>query len=115
MSQRAVIYTWFRGEQDPDPLDTLDAQEERCRAYAEAQGYDVVEVLRESTSDEPNDRPELKRLRSMVWGRRADVVIAIRPGRLYLDPNRLTRLAHEARNSGVRLEFLEQPFVLQED
>lgn len=115
MSQRAVIYTWFRGEQDPDPLDTLDAQEERCRAYAEAQGYDVVEVLRESTSDEPNDRPELKRLRSMVWGRRADVVIATRPDRLYLDPNRLTRLAHEARNSGVRLEFLEQPFVLQED
>ena len=115
MPERAAIYTWFRGEQHPDPEDDLDSQEERCRAYALAQGYRVVDVFRETASEPGDERPELKRLRTLLWRRGLDVIIATRPDRVYVDLNRLTRLSNEALLMGVRLEFLEQPFILPEE
>ncbi|MDI3338961.1 MAG: recombinase family protein [Sphaerobacter sp.] len=115
MPERAAIYAWFRGEQHPDPADDLDAQEERCRSYAAAQGYQVVDVFRETASEVGEDRPELKRLRTLVWQRGVDVILATRPDRVYVDLNRLTRLVNEVRLMGARLEFLEQPFIIQEE
>lgn len=114
MAERAAIYAWYRGPQHPDPEDDLDAQEERCRAFAEVQGYRVVAVFRETASEPGDERPELKRLRSLVWRRGLDVIVATRPDRIYVDLNRLTRLVNEARLMGVRMEFLEQPFILPE-
>lgn len=113
MVTRAAIYTWFRGEAQDDPTEDNAAQEERCRAYAAAEGYTVVDVYRETARLPTDDRPELKRLRTAIWLSRVDVVIATRPDRFYLDLDRLQRLASDARLRGVRLEFLEAPVILE--
>lgn len=111
MPERAVIYAWWRGRQEPDGAEDLDAQEARCRAYAEAARYVIVGAYRDATEETGDERPELRRLRGAVWARRADVVIATTPDHVYQDIERVGRLANEAGQLGVRLEFLESPVM----
>lgn len=125
MAEQVAIYTWFRDvpeeaqgkkrkkdKRDPSAEESNDVQVERCRAYAEAMGYDIAAVYRETASKPTDDRPELMRLRSAIWSRKIDVVVATHPNRVYVDIDRLVRLASEARSLGIRFEFLEMPFVL---
>lgn len=114
MAERAAIYVWYRGDALEPGGEGPDVQEDRCRAYADARGYDVVAVFTETTSDPHEDRPGLKRLRETVWRRGADVVIATTPERIYQDVNRLGQFASDARLLGVRLEFLEMPVILED-
>lgn len=112
MTIRAAIYTWYRGDEADDPEQNNSVQEERCRAYADASGYEIVRAFNERTAGNEDDRPELRDLRAWVWSRRVDLVLATDPSRLYLDAERLQRFNSETRELGARLEFLESPNVL---
>lgn len=112
MATRAAIYTWYRGDEADDPEQDNAVQEERCRAYAEACGYDIIRTFHERTLEMTDDRPELRSLRALLWSRRIDVVLATDPSRLYLDSERLQRFNSETRELGAKLEFLEFPNVL---
>ncbi|HLI52416.1 MAG TPA: recombinase family protein [Thermomicrobiaceae bacterium] len=112
MAIRAAIYTWYRGDEADDPEQNNAVQEERCRAYAEASGYQIVRTFNERTLEMTDDRPELRALRALIWSRRVDLVLAANPSRLYLDADRLQRFNSETRELGARLEFLESPNVL---
>lgn len=106
---RAALYTWSRGDDAEKRAEDLDAQEERLRSYARKQGYEVIYVFREVGADPEAGRPELKRLRTVIWRRDTDTVVATRPDRLYVDPDRLLHFVSDARLLGVRIEFLEMP------
>lgn len=112
MATRAAIYTWYRGDEADDPEQNNAVQEERCRAYAVASGYQVVRAFNEQTLDMTDDRPELRALRAVIWSHRVDLVLVTDPSRLYLNSERLQRFISETRELGARLEFLESPNVL---
>lgn len=128
MVERAAIYTWFRnvpqekkkrhwfdrGDKTDHPDEDNATQEERCRDYARAMGYQIMTVYRDTSTELGADRPELMRLRAAIWAKRLDVVVVTHPNRIFTDPDRLARLASEARGLGVRLEFLEMPYILEE-
>lgn len=109
MPVRAGIFTRLqmndRGEVVNDPT----KQEETCRRHANRQGYLVTQVYRDETVSIDAERPELRRLRTSLWTRHLDVIIATTPDRLYVDMNRLARFAKEADLMNVRLEFVDEP------
>ncbi len=109
MPVRAGIFTRTqlndRGEVINDPAQ----QEETCRRHANKQGYVVTQVYRDESVSSEAERPELRRLRTSIWTRHLDVVIATTPDRLYVDTNRLARFAKEADIMSVRLEFVNEP------
>jgi DNA invertase Pin-like site-specific DNA recombinase len=111
MPIRVGIYTRLqlnaKGEIVSDPT----RQEEICRKHANKQGYVVMQVFREDGTGSETERPELRRLRSSIWTRTLDVVLAVSPDRLYLDTNRLARFAKEADIMNVRLEFVNDPLA----
>ena len=83
-----------------------DVQEDACRAYAEAQGWEVVETVRDldvSGSDKGLrlGRPGLPRIRKL-WGS-IDVVIFLKIDRLARNVVDFTAFAEEARAHGADL------------
>ncbi len=111
MPVRAGIFTRLqlndRGEVVNDPT----KQEETCRRHANKQGYVITQVYRDESVSVEAERPELRRLRTSVWTRQLDVVIATDPDRLYADTNRLAKFAKEADIMSVRLEFVNAPLA----
>ncbi|MCS7050184.1 MAG: recombinase family protein [Thermomicrobium sp.] len=97
------------GKRRPTPDDDLLEQERRLRAYAEQMRYAVTRVFREIIPEFPGERPALKGLRTAMWLREVDVVLAASPDRLYRDPERLKAFLVEARTLGQRVEFLDVP------
>jgi DNA invertase Pin-like site-specific DNA recombinase len=96
-----------KGEVVSDPA----KQEEICRKHANKHGYVVMQVYQEDGTGSETERPELRRLRSSIWTRNLDVIIATTPDCLYLDTNRLARFAKEADIMNVRLEFVNDPLA----
>lgn len=84
-------------------------QESQLRAYVAKRHYDVTRVLQEVLPEYPEARPALKELRTAMWLREIDVVVARSPEALYRDPERLKSFLVEARTLGLRVEFLEVP------
>ncbi len=109
MPVRAGIYTRPQFNQKGEVVNDPAKQEETCRQHANKQGYVVTQVYREVEHGIESERPELRRLRSTIWTRNLDVVIATAPDRLYIDTNRLARFAKEADIMNVRLEFVDAP------
>jgi DNA invertase Pin-like site-specific DNA recombinase len=107
MPVRAGIYTRIelnaKGEMVSDPA----KQEETCRRHAQRQGYVVTQVYREDNVGFEAERTELRSLRTAIWKRNIDVLLATKPDRLYADANRLARFVKEADLMSVRLEFVE--------
>jgi site-specific DNA recombinase len=91
---------------------SLDTQEERCRHYAIAQGYQVSEqhVYRETYSGaELWERPRLTLMRQAL--RQGDVqgVVAYAIDRLSRDPVHLGVIISEADYHGAQVEFVTEP------
>jgi DNA invertase Pin-like site-specific DNA recombinase len=111
MPIRAGIYVRPQLNDKGDVVNHPSQQEETCRKHANKQGYVITQVYREESLSVDAERPELRRLRTSIWTRNIDVVIATTPDRLYLDTNRLARFAKEADLMNVRLEFVNAPLA----
>lgn len=109
MPVRAGIFTRTQVNERGEVINDPAQQEETCRRHANKQGYVVTQVYRDETVNVDAERPELRRLRTSIWTRNLDVVIATTPDRLYVDTNRLARFAKEADLMSVRLEFVSEP------
>ncbi len=114
MPVRAGIYVRPQFNEKGDVVNDPAKQEETCRKHANKQGYVVAQVYREEENGLEAERPELRRLRSSIWTRHLDVVIATTPDRLYIDTNRLARFAKEADLMNVRLEFVNSPLASEQ-
>jgi len=109
MPVRAAIYTRIELNDKGEVINDPAKQEETCRRHAQRQGYVVTQVYREDSVGFEAERTQLRSLRSDIWRRGIDVLIATKPDRLYADANRLARFAKEADLMSVRLEFVEAP------
>ncbi len=107
MSGRAFIYTRPERNKKGELVDDNDQQAARCQDYARENGYRVTKVLQEAEHGPEDERTELKQLRSAIWRRQLDVLIAPKPETLYQDTNRLVRLARELSMVDARLEFVD--------
>jgi DNA invertase Pin-like site-specific DNA recombinase len=107
VSGQAFIYTRPERNDKGELVDDTSAQAKRCEDYARANGYRVSRILQESDHGPEDERPELKQLRSAIWRREVDILIAPRPETLYRDTNRLVRLARELSMMDARLEFVD--------
>lgn len=61
-AKKAVIYARVSSRKQESVGDGLGSQEAVCRRYAEANGYEVVEVYREVLTGGASDRPAMKSL-----------------------------------------------------
>jgi len=107
MPMRAAIYTRNEFNDKGEVVTDVAKQEEICRRHAQKQGYLITQVYHEANVGQEDERTELRSLRSAIWKRDIDVLLATKPDRLYLDTNRLSRFIKEADLMSVRLEFVE--------
>ncbi len=111
MPVRAGIFTRTQMNEKGDVINDPVKQEDACRKHANKQGYVVTQTYRDESVYVEEERPELRRLRTSIWTRNLDVIIATSPDRLYVDMNRLSRFAKEADLMNVRIEFVNDPLA----
>jgi len=103
---RAVVYTRFSPRRNAAECVSCQTQEEACRAYAEARGYEVVAVHGdEGVSGDVVSRPGLSAaLADLEPG---DVLLVHRPDRLARDLLLNEMLYQRATKLGARIEAVE--------
>ncbi len=108
MSQLALIYARVSSERQATEGHGLDAQEHRCRAYAETKGYEIEKVFRDSFSGGGDfmNRPAMSGLLGHVdkFAHRSYVVLFDDLKRLARDTAFYLKLKDAFRVRGVRLE-----------
>lgn len=98
---------------------SLDAQEERCRAYCHERGYAIVAVTREeSVRGWRDDRDAIATAIDMADQRQVDVLVAWDTSRVARSVRILETLLHHLDQHGARFEsvtesWVTQPFVRQ--
>lgn len=113
---RCVIYTRVStDEQAKDGRASLDIQEEECRAFAEAEGWDVVDAYREDYSGSSMDRPELSVLRDRLRADAYDVMICYTVDRWTRTQSDGNALLRELRHHEVGIHFVRGSIDLNEE
>jgi site-specific DNA recombinase len=107
---RAIIYSRVSTDAQERDGTSLDTQERAGVEYAEAQGWQIVERIRDAASGYTLDRPGAGRVREAIKNRDADVVVAYAVDRLSRNQNHIGVLFDEAQQSAVRLEFVTERF-----
>ena len=110
-SKRAAIY---KRVSDPKQATgySLDTQENACREYAQAHGYQVLEAhvyTEMHTGVELWERPELTRLREAIRRHELDVLICHDIDRFGRDPAHQIIVLQEAQHYEVEVEFVLTP------
>lgn len=85
---------------------SLDSQVEACQQYAQANGFSVLQIVREDRSGARLDRPGLDTVRDMVSEGLVKCVIAYDPDRLSRNLGHLMLLSDELDRRRVELAFV---------
>lgn len=105
---RTVIYCRRVARRGGTASRSVDIQESNCRSYVDEQEYQLVEVMHEaetfSSASPLWDRPELRKLRSLVIADAIDIIVCDNLDTLTTDRLELGLLYDEARNNKVRIE-----------
>ena len=108
--RRCAVYVRVSSSAQEDGY-SLETQEARCRAHAEAQGLHVLGVFQDvHTGAEWRERPGLTQLRQAVRSGEIDVVLAFALDRLSRKQTHVAILADEFQHAGTRLEFVTEDF-----
>jgi site-specific DNA recombinase len=107
---RAIVYCRVSTDAQEREGTSLQTQEEACRHYANARGYTIVAVERDTLSGAVLERSGLGRLRELIRTRRADVLVAYSLDRLSRSQNHIGILDDECQRHGARLEFVTERF-----
>lgn len=111
VSLRAIVYTRVSGAAQEQDGTSLDTQADRCLAYAEERGWQVVAVEREvHTGADLFGRPRLTAVREMLRDSRADVLLAYALDRLSRKQTHVAIIAEEAEAAGATLAFVTEDF-----
>lgn len=107
--KKAVTYARVAGGTPGEVVAGLAAQEQRCRAYALARGYEITETFRDSGSGNKIDRPGLGALRAFLRDHQRDPHVV-----LVTDIQRIARpfdlhlsLAQDMLKSGGLIEVAD--------
>ncbi len=109
---KAAGYIRVSTEEQAVEGQSLDSQEARIRAYAESQGWEIVEIYREEGySGKTIDRPELKRLIQAIRASQIDILLVYRVDRLTRRQKDLWTLLEDVLEpSGVGFKSVVEPF-----
>lgn len=109
-TKRAVIYVRVSTEEQVDGFG-LDVQKARCQAFAESQGYQVVDTIEDGGFSGSNtNRPGLQRVLEMAANREMDVVLVYKFDRLSRSvADALTLVDKGLTAYGVALRSVSEP------
>src|SRR3954452_23525026 len=107
---RAIVYSRVSTDAQEKDGTSLDTQERACLDFARQQGWRVVETIRDAASGFSLDRPGIERVRRLLRGGAADVVLAYAVDRLARNQNHIGVLVDEIQQAGARLEFVTERF-----
>jgi site-specific DNA recombinase len=111
---RAIVYvrlSVYAGADDPST--SPEGQEARCRAYCAAQGWDVVEVIRDldvsgSARGARLNRPGIRRIREVLADHGAEHVVFARLDRLARSVADFHAIAEMAKTYGAALASVKE-------
>jgi len=107
---RTVVYSRvFTDAQERDGT-SLDTQERACEEHVSANGWVLVESIRDTASGSSLDRPGIERLRMLLRQCTVDVVVAYDVDRLSRNQNQIGVLFDEAEQAGAQLQFVTEKF-----
>jgi len=107
---RAIVYSRVSTDAQERDGTSLDSQECAYLQFAQAQGWIVVESVRDAASGFSLDRPGIERIRHLLRSGAADVVIAYAVDRLSRNQNLIGVIFDEIQQAGARLEFVTERF-----
>jgi site-specific DNA recombinase len=107
---RVIVYSRVSTDAQERDGTSLDTQERACLDFARQQGWRVVEAIRDAASGFSLDRPGIERVRRLLRGGDADVVLAYAVDRLSRNQNHIGVLVDEIQQAGARLEFVTERF-----
>jgi site-specific DNA recombinase len=110
---RAAVYVRVSVEQEEHDGTSLSMQEQRCRAFCEAKGWDVLEIVTDNgQSGRSLNRPGIEHILQIVTGkqRTLDAVVILKLDRLTRNVSDLGRLLGLFEKHRVALAGPELPF-----
>src|SRR3954466_15003050 len=107
---RAIVYSRVSTDAQEKDGTSLDTQERACIDFARAQGWRVVEEIRDAASGFSLDRPGIERVRRILRDGGADVLLAYAIDRLARNQQKLAVLVDEVEEAGARLDFVTERF-----
>ena len=108
--QRALIYSCVSTDAQERDGTSLDTQERSCREYVRANGWPVIDTVRDTASGFTLERPGIERVRQLLRQGAVDVVVAYAVDRLSRNQNQIGVLFDEVERAGARLEFVTEKF-----
>ena len=83
---RTIVYSRVSTDAQERDGTSLDTQERASQEYVEANGWTLVESIRDSASGASLDRPGIERLRSLLRQGSVDMIVAYAVDRLSRKP-----------------------------
>ena len=107
---RAVVYSRVSTDAQERDGTSLDTQERACEEYVSANGWVLVESIRDTASGSSLDRPGIEKLRLLLREGTVGVVVAYDVDRLSRNQNQIGVLFDEAEQAGTQLQFVMEKF-----
>ena len=107
---RAIVYCRVSTDAQERDGTSLDTQERACLEHGQANGWQVLECIRDTASGFTLDRPGIERVRRLLRGSAVEVVIAYAVDRLSRNQNHIGVLFDEVEQAGARLDFVTERF-----
>lgn len=107
---RAVVYSRVSTDAQEREGTSLDTQERESIEYAKANGWILIESLKDACSGSTLDRPGIERLRLLLRQGVVDVVVAYAVDRLSRNQNHIGVLFDDVEQAGAQLQFVTEKF-----
>ncbi len=107
---RAIVYSRVSTDAQERDGTSLVTQERASQEYVAADGWTLLESIRDTASGYSLDRPGIERVRQLLRQGTVDVVVAYAVDRLSRNQNHIGVLFDEVEQAGARLEFVTEKF-----
>lgn len=113
---RCALYVRVSTEEQGQPGHvSFDVQDEECRRYAQAHGWEVAVVYKDEQSGLDASRPRYQQMLAAAQKRQFEVVLAYDPSRFGRDAGEAITACKQLESSGVTVQTVKvdisQPFV----
>ena len=107
---RAVVYSRVSTDAQEREGTSLDTQERESIEYVKANGWILIESVRDTCSGSTLDRPGIERLRLLLRQGAVDVILAYAVDRLSRNQNHIGVLFDDVEQAGAQLQFVTEKF-----
>ena len=107
---RAIVYSRVSTDAQERDGTSLDTQESASQEYVGANGWMLLESIKDTASGFSLDRPGIERVRMLLRQGTVDVVVAYAVDRLSRNQNHIGVLFDEVEQAGAQLQFVTEKF-----